>query len=591
MKKLLLLAIIFVLATRNLQAQLPTLSATVLKEIPNYRNSLIGIRQDNNGNTYRCYDLVGASGATVIVQLEKLNPAGQNIWTKYFTIPPNVWWMSTSEIQLDRLGNILVMIRLGYAENTKFHVIKYSPSGNRTWEVDIPIEPDTYMNLTEIATDHNGNIFLAGSFSVFPQGSVSASYPYCLIKLSANGNRMWTEAYLHPYAQSQSYDRVKIALDQSGYPYVLAAVYEPNASGSGGLRKMTIVKHSPQGYFQWARRYSYLPEKGSTPGELLISSDGSILASGISQNHAETEIVTTVKYSPNGTLQWANNYSPSGNNRPMNSRLATDMSGNVYRSFYLKGSALVGTVAETIKYSAAGVQLWRSFYDYSDSTFEIPQDIKVDPQGNVYVLENTYVHVAAAADGNYPPYDKDHRSVLVKFNSGGIKQWDLKIPGSKTSNKTVATDLFFATGGAAIPDFTIAAEVVTQGSLPYPYNPKEAALFFYRQATAPVIGLRSIIDSSSQNSVVAKRVTAFPNPFSSSITINFEIQQAGEITLTIVDAAGRELATLINQRRTAGVQQTVFNAGNLSSQTLYYRLSVKTGNKVVITTKPIVLQR
>lgn len=64
----------------------------------------------------------------------------------------------------------------------------------------------------------------------------------------------------------------------------------------------------------------------------------------------------------------------------------------------------------------------------------------------------------------------------------------------------------------------------------------------------------------------------YPNPFNPSTTIEFAIPTAETVSLKIYDVLGREVATLLNERRDAGAHRVQFNAGALSSGTYFYRL-------------------
>lgn len=66
----------------------------------------------------------------------------------------------------------------------------------------------------------------------------------------------------------------------------------------------------------------------------------------------------------------------------------------------------------------------------------------------------------------------------------------------------------------------------------------------------------------------------FPNPFNPSTTISFDIPQTALVKLTVYDALGREVATLVNENLTAGVYQYQFSTHNyqLPSGVYFYRL-------------------
>jgi hypothetical protein len=64
----------------------------------------------------------------------------------------------------------------------------------------------------------------------------------------------------------------------------------------------------------------------------------------------------------------------------------------------------------------------------------------------------------------------------------------------------------------------------------------------------------------------------YPNPFNPSTTIRFTILQTGHVTLTVYNAIGAEVATLLSQEVAGGSHEIIWNAGNLPSGTYFYRL-------------------
>jgi hypothetical protein len=64
----------------------------------------------------------------------------------------------------------------------------------------------------------------------------------------------------------------------------------------------------------------------------------------------------------------------------------------------------------------------------------------------------------------------------------------------------------------------------------------------------------------------------FPNPFNPTTTISFEVPVTGQVKLSVYNLLGKEVATLINGRVSAGSHQVIFDASNLQSGIYYYRL-------------------
>ena len=64
----------------------------------------------------------------------------------------------------------------------------------------------------------------------------------------------------------------------------------------------------------------------------------------------------------------------------------------------------------------------------------------------------------------------------------------------------------------------------------------------------------------------------YPNPFNPSTTLTFSLAKAGQVTMTIFDALGREVATLVNEEKTPGTYITTWDAGRLESGVYFCRL-------------------
>lgn len=79
----------------------------------------------------------------------------------------------------------------------------------------------------------------------------------------------------------------------------------------------------------------------------------------------------------------------------------------------------------------------------------------------------------------------------------------------------------------------------------------------------------------------------YPNPFNPTTTITYSVVKSGNVNITVFDAIGREVATLVNQDQSAGNYSVTFDATNLSSGLYFYTL--KSGN-VGMTKKMMLLK-
>lgn len=64
----------------------------------------------------------------------------------------------------------------------------------------------------------------------------------------------------------------------------------------------------------------------------------------------------------------------------------------------------------------------------------------------------------------------------------------------------------------------------------------------------------------------------YPNPFNPSTTISFQVPVESNVSLKIYDMLGNEVASLVNETKTAGEYEVEFNAATISSGIYFYRL-------------------
>ena len=66
----------------------------------------------------------------------------------------------------------------------------------------------------------------------------------------------------------------------------------------------------------------------------------------------------------------------------------------------------------------------------------------------------------------------------------------------------------------------------------------------------------------------------YPNPFNPSTTISFSLRSQGEVELSVYNLSGQLVASLVDERRSAGTYAELFDASQLNSGVYVYRLSV-----------------
>lgn len=78
----------------------------------------------------------------------------------------------------------------------------------------------------------------------------------------------------------------------------------------------------------------------------------------------------------------------------------------------------------------------------------------------------------------------------------------------------------------------------------------------------------------TDNSGVFNLGQNFPNPFSNSTIINYELLKGSYVNLKVIDSLGREIATLVRQYQDAGNHSVQFDTSNLAGGIYFYSIEI-----------------
>ena len=77
----------------------------------------------------------------------------------------------------------------------------------------------------------------------------------------------------------------------------------------------------------------------------------------------------------------------------------------------------------------------------------------------------------------------------------------------------------------------------------------------------------------------------YPNPFNPTTSISYSVAQVGQVELTVYDMLGKEIATLVNEVKTAGQHTVSFDGTDLTSGIYFYTLTAgeqRSTNKMML---------
>ncbi|MFV1884309.1 MAG: T9SS type A sorting domain-containing protein [Balneola sp.] len=92
------------------------------------------------------------------------------------------------------------------------------------------------------------------------------------------------------------------------------------------------------------------------------------------------------------------------------------------------------------------------------------------------------------------------------------------------------------------------------------------------------LGLTITPSTTSVNNEEETKVEGFalsqnyPNPFNPTTTINYSVENAGPVTISVYNLMGQKVAELVNESKAAGSYNVSWNAANAASGMYYYRL-------------------
>lgn len=306
--------------------------------------------------------------------------------------------------------------------------------------------------------------------------------------------------------------------------------------------------------------------------------------------HGDSDVLLT-KISPDGTTLVYSTFL-GGNHKDTGLALAVDISGNAFITGYTFSSNYPVTsgaydvnyhddediFVTKINYDGSGL-IYSTFI--GGNTSDAAYSILIDLQGNAIITGNSLsrdfpITVDAYSQTNNGGLDV----ILTIINAGG-------------NNLIYST---YLGGGGADQGYSITMNKNNnifivgytwpmQSSFYYPttigaYDETPNGLFDV--FVTKFSNLITSIDDGNNTNILPKEMSLeqnYPNPFNPETIISYTIGTSHLsvlrfVTLTVFDLLGREIATLVNEEKSAGTYTVKFNSSNLPSGIYFYRLKV-----------------
>lgn len=491
------------------------------------------ILTDDNGNVY----VTGRSeGSDMDYATIKYGANERQLWVARYNGTGN-GYDEAFAIAVDPQGNVYITgWSQGEGSMEDCVTIKYDSQGNEIWVRRFNGNLSANDRGLSISIDQLGNVYVVGF-----QNGLESENQYILVKYNPDGTLQWIRSYDEPVACS-SYAR-DLYIDNSGNIIITGTMFHELTAGD-----IFTIKYNSAGEKIWSVKYDGgFGHFDDFSNKINIDHLGNIYVVGDSYKTPDDRDYITLKYTNAGNLLWSARYDGPGNALDYPNLVEIAKDGSVY----VAGSSIgINTNYDfcLVKYSPLGEQLWIARYDGPVSEFDCINGMAIDNLGNVYVTGRSF--------GGWTGTHNDYAT--IKYKSNGEMQWSIRYnsgPNASDYASNLALDKFgnvFVTGGSNgagnLEDITTVKYLQTMTSINTNTNTSPAAY------------------SLDQN---------YPNPFNPNTVIKFAVPSDSYINLTIHDAAGKSIITLIDKILQKGEYNLNWDASGFSSGIYYYTMESK----------------
>jgi hypothetical protein len=507
--------------------------------VPTYMPSGPCVAVDGNGGVYSAL----MRYPPFIWEIRKHGPAGGVQWsvsdTAYGPSPTAVGLM------LDSSGNLNLGLS-GSPSSSVYRgsmtVVKVSSSGQPLWTQSLAMPTNPILVMNGFTVDAAGNAYATG-YSIANLNGTNSSMTTA--KFNSDGSFGWLALRDGTPLGSDSADVGRaVAVDSSGNVFVTGE------TGTNGNKDIVTLKYKSMGQLQWASTYQASTGSPDDAKGIAITPTGDVFVLGqTTGSYADEDIVVLMYRGTDGALVWSDQYDAGAHLNETASSLLILGDGRIMVSGYtmVQNSTFDGIVLE---YTDPGFRRYLLFrklllqYKGTVHSNNILNTLASDHEGNTFI-------------GGYSTGSLGNmEAVLLKFAPDDNLTWETHYSPAYAGNVTVSSLAAKNDGGVAIAGF-----INGTGS---PYHLYVASFGERPVAVTPQAGVVPSTWAMFQN---------YPNPFNPRATIRYQIASVSQVHLVVYDILGREMATLVNEKKGPGTYESQFDGSRFASGVYFYRLT------------------
>ncbi len=372
---------------------------------PDQGDEALSIAVDAVGNSYVTGSAFAANGSLDMITI-KYNPLGQQLWIRSFNGSASLNDQGVMVV-LDNMGGVYVT---GYSYNLNsaqdITTIKYNTNGVLQW---VQFYDGAFSGAdfgAGLCVDAGGNVYVTGS-----ETTAGFAFDFITLKYNSTGALQWYQAYngvggINDEARG-------IVLDGSGNLYVTGS--SDTMNNSAPLSTIVLLKYNNAGALQWRRVYNSPIQAYAFAKKIVLDRNDNPVVIGYGGVTAQGNNFFTFKWDPTGALLWFSQYNFLPNLYEQPNDVVIDSLNNVI----VVGQGIAPSSGSTndyvtVKYDAAGAQLWSARYN---------NIFHGDDRGNAVALDDSLnIYVTGFSKGTGTSYD----IATIKYDAAGNEVYVLR---------------------------------------------------------------------------------------------------------------------------------------------------------------------